>query len=55
MKIVMTNFNYKEHFFDQVEFDLPNIYDVDNLFKENIVDYIAGSLNEFVMFNTEES
>lgn len=54
MKITMENFNYKGYRFDRVEFELPQKGDVDEVFKERIMEYVSDSLDEIIEFEREK-
>lgn len=43
MRIIIEDFNYNGQHFDRCEYDLPQIKEVDETFKEKIAEYIVES------------
>ena len=55
MKIIMENFNYNGYRFDRVKFELPQKREIDEVFKERILDYMTETLDEIIKFEKAES
>lgn len=45
MKLILEKINYKGEHFNKVVFDLPQKYELDELFEERIIPYITEQLD----------
>lgn len=52
MKIILDDFNYRGHHFKQVEFEIPQVDDLEECLLEDLISmYLMWDLDDFINFN----
>ena len=52
MRITLKDFNFADHHFEEYEFDLPNIHNLEDVDVEVIEAYVVYTLLDFINFNS---
>ena len=52
MKITLKDFNFAGHHFDEYEFELPNIHNLEDVEVELIEEQVIYTLIDFINFNS---
>lgn len=51
MKIILKDFNYDGCHFEEFEFDMPNLKDLEEIPVDKLLECIFDDLNDFIDFN----
>ena len=51
MKIMLKDFNFADNHFDEYEFELPNIHNLEDVDLDVIEELVAYTLLDFINFN----
>lgn len=51
MKITLKDFNFADHHFEEYEFDLTNIHDLEDVDLELVEEHVVYTLLDFINFN----
>ena len=52
MKIILKDFNFADHHFEEYELDLPKIQNLEDVEVESIEEYVIYELLDFINFNS---
>lgn len=52
MKIILKDFNFADHHFDEYEFELPNIHNLEDVDTDAVEENIIYTLLDFINFNS---
>lgn len=52
MRITLKDFNFADHHFEEYEFDLPNIHNLEDVDVDTIEEYVVYTLLDFINFNS---
>lgn len=52
MKIMLKDFNFAEHHFDEYEFELSNIHNLEDVDLELVTEQVVYTLIDFINFNS---
>ena len=51
MKIILRDVNYRGYHFEELDFELPNIKDLEDVTTDLLAEYVIDDLNQYINFH----